>query len=218
MTKLINSDLSLTFVVEGDDAVDSFLSFLKANGLKAGKKPIAELLDGKRDEVAGFYLVAEDSVELPSDDEAEAAADTAEVAAPVVAPKASDADEKPAFDASLVDSAVAEFLAKGGPVVTSKPAETAAPAPVRAKVEKVVKACEPKGKVKPVRKGTKIANGLEALLSGVTAEALLAVNIGDDLVDFCNRRVTKRGYGIALLEGGVIKLVLPEGATAIAFS
>ena len=48
MTKLINSDLSLTFVVEGDNVVDSFLSFLKDNGLKGGKKPIAELLEGKQ--------------------------------------------------------------------------------------------------------------------------------------------------------------------------
>lgn len=212
MTKLINSDLNLSFVVEGDDVVDSFLSFLKDNGLRAGKKPISDLLEGKRDEVAGFYRIEDDSVVLPDEDEAEV------VVAPVVAPKASDADEKPAFDGSLVDGAIAEFLAKGGPVVTTAPVKAAAPATTRAKVEKVVKACEPKGKVKPVRKGTKIANGLEALLAGVTAEALLAVGIGDDVVDFCNRRVTKRGYGIALLEGGVIKLVLPEGATAVVFS
>lgn len=200
MTKQFrNTDLGLTIAA---DDVDVFLSELKKNGLNAGAKQVQALLDGKRDEVQGFYLMEGTVEELVVEEKK--------------APTAGAADEKNNFSEDAVAAAIAEAQAAGIEVQTTKPTEapTAAPA---AKAKKEIKAVAPKGKVKAVRKDTKIARGLEALLGGVTMEELLAVNVGDDPVDFCMRRVTKRGYGIALADGKV-KLVLPEGATAVAYS
>jgi hypothetical protein len=93
-------------------------------------------------------------------------------------------------------------------VITAKAPEAAADRPAsapRTKSVKVMKSVEAKGKVKPVRKGTKIADGLEMLLAGTTAAALIAAGVTDDAVDFCNRRVTKRGYGV-VVDGESVKL------------
>lgn len=221
--KLVNTDAALTYML-GD--ADGFRDFLKSNGLSAGKKPVADLFAGARDEVAGFYFVADDVSDLVVD---EVVVEVVELAPPpveadpVVAPTAGAADEKPAFSDDAVAAAVAAALASGAVVVTEKPAEpAAAPAAKKSAAVKVLKAVAPAGKVKPVRRGTKIANGLELLLAGCPASALVPA-CSDDLVDFCNRRVTKRGYGIMLIAGengaeDVIKLVLPAGVTSVAFS
>lgn len=217
--KLVNTDAALTYVL-GD--ADGFRDFLKSNGLSAGKKPVADLFAGARDEVAGFYFVADDVSEVVDEVESVESAPVVD-AEPAAAPTAGDADEKPAFVPEAVDAAVAEFLAAGGEVVTSKPAEPAAAPSAKVKTAKVLKAVSPAGKVKPVRRGTKIANGLELLLAGTSASQLVGAGYCDDVVDFCNRRVTKRGYGIALVAADpgaeeVIRLVLPAGVTAVAYS
>lgn len=206
MKRFTNTEASV--VIDATDAAN-LIDQAKSQGITIGKKPAQELWDGKRDNAGGFEFL-EDLVEEEKILEPVVIEESAQ------APKASDADEKPAFSGNAVDDAVKFFLENGGHVDTTKKIE---PAPVKVTVtkEKVIKATEPKGKIKPVRKGTKIANGLEALLGGVTMEGLLAANIGDDPFDFVNRRVTKRGYGIALVEGK-ISLVLPEGSVGIAYS
>ena len=84
---------------------------------------------------------------------------------------------------------------------------------------KAFKSVEPKGKIKPVRSGTKIAKGLELMLKGTTQQELETTEggVSDDVFDFVNRRVTKRGYGVKV-EGDTIKLVLPQGTTKITYS
>lgn len=201
MKRFTNTEASV--VIDAKDAAD-LISQAKSQGLVVGKKPAQELWDGKRDNAGGFEFL-EDLVE-----------EEAPVEEPA-APKASDADEKNNFSDDAVAAAVEEAKANGMPVQTEKPAEEKAPVVTAPKKAKEMRASAPQGKIKPVRKDTKIARGLEALAGGVTLEELLAVNVGDDPVDFVNRRVTKRGYGIALAEGK-ISLVFPEGVTAVAYS
>lgn len=98
-----------------------------------------------------------------------------------------------------------------------KPADPA-PAKVHTpRAKATVKSADAKGKVKPIRKGTKIAEGIELLLAGTTVAALTAANVSDDVVDFVNRRVTKRGYGVKV-DGDTITLVLPAGVTAVDYT
>jgi len=205
MKRFTNTEASV--VIDAADAAD-LIAQAKTQGLTIGKKPAQELWDGKRDNAGGFEFL-EDIVEEEEDK-------APEVAPEPVAPKASDADEKPAFVPAEIDDAVKFFLDNGGHVDTTKKVE---PAPVKVTVtkEKVIKVTAPKGKIKAVRKGTKIANGLEVLAGGATMEELLAANIGDDPFDFVNRRVTKRGYGIAVNDDK-ITLVIPEGQVGIAYS
>ena len=207
MKRFTNTEASV--VIDAADAAD-LITQAKTQGITIGKKPAQELWDGKRDNAGGFEFL-EDLVEE------EEGAPEPEVTPEPAAPKASDADEKPAFVPAEVDDAVKFFLENGGHIDTTKKIEPAAPVKVTVTKDKAIKPTDPKGKIKPVRKGTKIANGLETLLGGATMEELLAANIGDDPFDFVNRRVTKRGYGIALVEGK-ISLVLPEGAVGIAYS
>lgn len=214
MKKLVNRDLDLSIGAEA--GIEAIQDFLKANGLKAGKKPLEELLAGKRDNVAGFEVVNFDD-ETP--EEAETVEETVEEAPAETKsdPKASDADEKPAFSDDEVAKAIEEAKAKGVEVQTTKPVDEEKPkAAAKTRAPKEIKAVAPKGKIKAVRKGTKIANGLELMLAGTTVEDLKAAQVSDDIVDFVNRRVTKRGYGVSLTDGK-IGLVLPEGVTAITY-
>jgi hypothetical protein len=205
MKTFTNTDLSLSITAAD---VDGFNAGLKSHGLKTGgKKPVAELFEGKRDEVQGFYFVEELSTAVVDEvivvDEL--------VAEPVV-------DLEPVgITEDAVAAAVEAALAGGMEVITQKAATPVdvKPAPVRVKA--VMKASAPKGKIKPVRKDTKIAKGLELLAGGTTEAELAGAGIGDDPVDFVNRRVTKRGYGIALVDGKV-SLVFPAGVTAITYS
>lgn len=110
--------------------------------------------------------------------------------------------------------------ANGGQLTPEPAAGGNKPAP-QPRQRKVIKAAEPKGKIKPVRKGTKIANGLDMLAAGCTEKQLEDAEMSDDIVDFVNRRVTKRGYGIEVSGEGaaqIIKLKFPAGTTGVQYT
>lgn len=219
MKTLVNRDLDLTFSADTDAA--ALLAEMKAADVKIGKTSLAELLSGKRDVVCGFTLIDSDVVDaviaaLPANPVLEEQKANLVLVVDAPAPRAADADKTPGFTEDAVGAAVmAAILNPPAPV--DKPA--AAPKAARVhtpRAKAVIKAMEPKGKVKPVRKGTKIALGLEMLLAGADEASLTTAALSDDIVDFVNRRVTKRGYGVALIDG-LIKLVLPADVPAIVY-
>ncbi len=212
MKNFTNPELAISIVASD---VSSFMAGLKEHGLNAGRRPVQELLDGKRDEVAGFYFVDVLST-APVDPVIVVDELVIEPVEIVDGPKASDADGVE-FTEDQIAAAVEAALESGVVVVTEKVVTPEATKATPVRVKAVMKASVPKGKIKPVRKDTKIAKGLELLAGGTTEAELAGAGIGDDPVDFVNRRVTKRGYGIALVDGKV-SLVFPEGVTAITYS
>lgn len=186
-------------LVQVIDDVNKMVEEFKLLNVKMSKTGINDLLNAKRETVNGCTLVdMTEAGDQAGDQQKPADAGT-------TAPAPAAGDQPPAADNKPQQ-------------LTPEPG-TAAPAAktTTPRARATIKAAAPKGKIKPVRKSTKIADGLEMLLAGATVAELEAKDLSDDIVDFVNRRVTKRGYGVKL-EDGKVFLVLPEGVKGITYT
>lgn len=227
MKAIQNAETNQTFIVQ-DDA-SKMLEELKAAGVKIGRTSLMELLSSKREVVVGFKLVevevTGDDTNAGDDNGGDQGNDTSGVnegggnqSDPTGDSQASNNDDHPMRRETDKQDDKPQAAGDQQPA-EPKPA-AANPAPTNSgATRKAFKSVEPKGKIKPVRSGTKIAKGLELLLKGTTQKELEETDggVSDDVFDFVNRRVTKRGYGVKV-EGDSIKLVLPEGTTKITYS
>lgn len=187
MTNLIRNADGQEFAID-----ENLTAALKEAGFKPAKAKLAALVDGSVSEYLGFVRI------VP----------------PFEFPKAPEVADEPAPEVPAAHPRMFPTIAGLTPppvVLTAEPAKAAS-----GRSKRVITSVAPKGKVKPVRKATKIANGLEMLLGGAELAALTGAGLSDDIVDFVMRRVTKRGYGISLVDG-IVKLVLPENVTAIVY-